>query len=164
MGDLFGGGQKTPKATKLQAQLAEQLFQQSAPIRSALFGRSMDFLSGGNGMDNPAYRALQLDVGQNFNQAKDNLISRFAPGGAMIEAMAGLEGDRASTLARGAAGIYDSELSRAMNLGTGVTGLALGSLGQAGNVQAQIANANAQEKAGTMGAVGAGLGGYLGAK
>lgn len=164
---MGGGGSKKKKTNfaDKQGELALQLFQQTDPLRQLLLGQSANFLRGGADVtETPAYQDLQLQSGQNFNQAKDNMIARFAPGGGLVDALSGLEGDRASVLSQGAAGIHESELNRALALGTGATGLSLGSLGQAGQVQAARAQAKADEKGGVAGGLGAAAGGFLGGK
>ena len=164
MGGGGGGGSK-PKYHDVQADLALQLFNQTDPLRQSLIGQSTDFLAGGNDVTGtPAYQNLQLQTGRNFNQAKDNMIARFAPGGGLIDALTGLEGDRASTLSQGAAGIYDSELSRALALGTGSTATSIGALGQAANVQAQRHAANSAEQAAKTQATGQAVGDIAGGK
>jgi hypothetical protein len=152
----MGGGsrKKQPKAYDVQSQLAQQLFAETDPLRRGMIGRSDAFLSGEDVMDSPQFANLKVQTGRSFNQAKDNAIARFAPGGALIDAITGLESDRASTLSAGAAGLQEDELGRAMSLGTGLAGASLGALGQAGNTQAMMAQANAQVKAAEKGAIG----------
>jgi hypothetical protein len=170
MGSGGGGGSKQAKKTaKMQRQFSEQLFNESAPIRTELFGRSTDFLQGGSDpRETPTWEALKLATDSGFNQAKDNTIARFAPGGGLISAMTGLEGQRANTLSQGAANIYESELARAMALGTGMAQTGIAGLGSAGQTQASLAQANAAQSGAGKGALGSGLGmaagGYLGNK
>ena len=153
----------TNSASDLQAQLAQQLFEQTDPLRRSLIGRSENFLESGNVLNTPQFADLKVQTGQMFNQAKDNTIARFAPGGALMDALTGLEGDRASALSSGAADLQENELSRALALGTGLTGTSLGALGQAGGVQAQLAMARSQQNAAEKGALGSGIGAMLGA-
>lgn len=165
-GALLGGGKKAKSpAADMQAQLAQMLFQQTDPVRRQLIDRSGEFLDGGMDVrQSPTYDALKLSADSNFNQAKDNVIARLAPGGGLVDALADLEFQRANTLTQGGANIYENELSRAMALGTGLTGTSMGALGQAGNVQAGLAAANAQQSAGKSEGLGQGVGYILGAK
>ena len=161
------GGKKKKKGVNfgdIQGQLAEKLFNQTDPLRQMLLNRSTNFLSSGDPRETPIYKNLQLTAGQGFNRAKDNTIARFAPGGALMEALTGLEGDRAQFLSQGASDIYSSEIDRALALGTGVTGQSLNALGQAGQLQAARAQANADRDAGKAGGIGAGLGALMGSK
>lgn len=164
---LLGGKKKKKKQgfSDVQAQLAQDLFNQTDPLRQALIGRSESFLGGGMDVtQTPMYQNLQRTAGINFNQAKDNAIARFAPGGALIDALTGLEGDRAGVLSQGASNIYGSELDRATALGTGMVAPALGAIGQAGQVQAMNAQASADRNAAKMGGIGSGIGAIMGSK
>lgn len=167
IGGSIGGKKKKKKQgfSDIQGQLAQDLFRQTDPLRQSLIGQSQSFLGGGRDVtQTPMYQNLQRTAGINFNQAKDNAIARFAPGGALIDALTQLESDRAGVLSQGASNIYGSELDRAMALGTGMTGSALGALGQAGNVQAMNAQANADRDAGKMSGIGSGIGAIIGSK
>lgn len=163
-GDKKGGGGSSA-ASDAQVQMAQKLFQQTDPIRTKLFGRANDFLAGGADVTNtPAYAAMKTSTDANFNRAKDNLIAATPTGGALTSALTNLEGNRAATLTGGAGQLYGDELSRAIALGTGVTGQSLASMGQAGAVQAQIAQARAEQSAGKSQGLGQGVGAVLGAK
>jgi hypothetical protein len=164
-GKKGGGGEASNPAADAQMRMAEELFKQSGPIRGSLMGRSENFLNGGmNVTDTPTFLAYKQSADQLFNKSKDNAIARTPSGGALTSALTNLEGQRASSLTQGAGAIYGDELSRAMSLGTGGSGQALNSLGQAGAIQAQMAAANSQEKAGKYGALGSGVGAYMGSK
>ena len=163
---MGGGGSRSRRspAVEVQSRLAQQLFEQTDPLRRSLIGRSDAFLAGGDVMDSPQFANMKVQTGRSFNQAKDNTIARFAPGGALIDALTGLESDRAATLSAGAAGLQEDELSRALALGTGITGQSLSALGQAGNTQAMLAQSNAQVKAAEKGAIGEVGGALVGGK
>lgn len=169
-GTAVGGaasGKKASKgnsASKTQAQIASQLFQQTDPLRRGLIARSGQFLTGGDVRETPAYGALKHAADSGFNNAKDNIIARTAPGGALTGALTNLEGQRAGALTQGAGALYGDEVSRAMTLATGTTGQSLNSLGQAGAIQAQMAAASAEQNAGKMSALGTGAGAYMGNK
>ena len=161
----MGSKPKESKASKTQAALAEALYNQTQPIRSGLIDRSSQFLSGGaDVMDTPSYLAFKSSTDRNFNRAEDNVIGNTAPGGALISALAGLEGNRASTLTQGAGQLYDAELNRALTLGTGASGQSLGALGQAGANQAAVAQAQGAAKAGMAQGLGSGVGAIVGGK
>jgi hypothetical protein len=215
-GGKKGGGDSNP-AADMQARLAQQLFQQTDPLRMGLIGRSQNFLgitpqqatsvapqAGGGGKSGlvseavqrsgasspvgdkfgvgtqgeaapaaagfgdvtatPTYAAFRDQANQQFAGARDNALARMAPGGALTEALVGLEGNRASMLTQGAGRIYEDELARAMTLATGQTGTALGGLGQAALAQGQMAQANSAQNAGKASAIGTAAGGYFGGK
>lgn len=168
LGGLLGkddGGTQTPKATKWQQQIAMDLYQDSDPIRQGLFSNSANFLGGGMDVRNTqAGLAYKNMADQAFGRARDNTMGRYATGGPLLAALTNLESNRAGALTQGYGQLYDAELGRAMQLGTGMSAQSLGGLGQAGSVQAQIAQANAAQSAAGKGALGAAAGGYLGSK
>jgi hypothetical protein len=159
----MGGGGKNEgggAAANTQARLAEQMFLQTDPLRSALIERSAAFLGApsaptdleaarqanafvpeGRGMftdlfqsqrdtaaanpasqptpraggapmgfgdvtGTPTYAALRDSADQTFRQARESATARLPAGGALIEALADLEGRKASTLTQGAGQIY----------------------------------------------------------
>jgi hypothetical protein len=154
-------------AYDVQSQLAQQLFSQTDPIRQSLIGRSQDYLTNGIGAS-PQFDAFKANEEAMYNQARDNIISDTPAGGALTSALVNLEGNRARDLTQARGAIDSEELARAMTIGTGTTGQALGALGQAGGIQAQIAAANAarnaEKDAAIYSAIGTGVGGYLGSK
>lgn len=211
------GGKSTP-AADAQARIAEQLIRQTDPVRSALIGRSAQFLGASPGMGNvqatssttlgvpvvaqgggvignalrqiqrnatpvatpiapttgptgmemvtasPTFQAFRDTANRQFASARDAAISRLPGGGALTEALVGLEGQRAATLTQGAGSIFEDELSRAMALGTGLTGTSMNSLGQAGAIQAQMAANRAQLISSKSESLGRGAGAFLGSK
>lgn len=158
-------GDSSNPASDAQAAIAQQLFEQTNPLRTSLIGQSTDFLNGGNSVTaTPAFAALKGSADQNFNRAKDNVIATNAPGGGLTDALTSLEGQRASTLTQGAGALYGDEMSRALTLGTGITQQANSGLAAAGSAQAAQAAAQAQATAGKAGAIGTGVGALLGGK
>ena len=129
-----------------------------------MISRSENFLSAPGSTESPSFLAFKESADQQFNQAKDNVIARTAPGGALTDALVDLESNRAGALSQGAGQAFDQDTARAMTLATGTTGQALGSLGQAGSTQAAMAQANAQQNAGKFGALGEAGGAAIGKK
>jgi hypothetical protein len=152
-------------AAEMQARLATQLFNETDPVRQSLIGRSNDFLGGGMDVTaTPTYGALRDATARQFQTARDNAISQLPAGGALSSALVGLQGQRASTLAQGASSAFGDEMARAMTLATGQTGESIGGLGQAAQAQGLSAQAGAAQNAAKSGAVGQGLGTYMGNK
>ena len=159
-------GQKAAgRAAQAQTDIAQQLLGEAAPVRQGLLSRSEDFLGGGmNVTDSPSFLAFKDATGDQFSRARDNVIAATPAGGALTEALTGLEGQKASALTQGAGSIYESELGRALQLGTGITGMGQQGMASAAQTQAARAAAEAQQNAGKAGAIGAGLGGLMGGK
>jgi len=121
----------------------------------------------GSGFDvtsTPTFADYKNVADRSFARAKDNAIATLPSGGGLTSALVNLEGQRADNLTQGAGNIYDAELARAMTLATGQTGVAMGGLGQAANAQALAPNAASQQSAAKSGALGTGLGAYMGQK
>ena len=158
-----GGGGGSGDAGAIQSQLAMELINQTDPLRRALIERSGAFLGGG--IDNSAqFSAFKAAAEPQFAQARESVIANTPTGGGLTSALTQLEGQRARTLTEAQGGIEQQELARAMQLGTGMTGPALSTLGNAANVQAMIAQSEADREAGMLGALGAGAGAYFGSK
>src|SRR5690606_1501115 len=152
-------------AADAQAMIAQQLFEETSPVRTSLIDASTDFLEGGGpGLSSPIFGALRSNIEDQFGVARDQIIADTPQGGALIAALAELDANRANALTQARGQATESELARAMTLATGSTGQAVSGLGQAGAIQAQIAQANADRQAGLFGALGTGLGAYLGSK
>lgn len=159
----LGGGSAGSPAADLQAQIAEQLFQQTDPLRTSLIDRSQSYLT--NGVDSsPQFSAFKASAEPQFATAKNNVIANTPAGGALVSALTQLEADRARTLTQARGAIDESELARAMTLATGTTGTSVGALGTAASIQAAQAQAEADREAGILGALGTGAGAYLGSK
>lgn len=154
-----GGG----NAGDIQAQIAQQMFAQTDPLRRGLLARSGQFLNGG--IDSSAqFGAFKSGAEPQYAAARNNIIANTAPGGQLTAALTQLEGNRAQGLSQARGAVEESELARAMTLATGTTGQALGTLGSAANTQAMVAQSEADREAGMLGALGAGAGAYFGSK
>lgn len=158
------GGKKGPAAPNASAdalaEISRRMFEQTDPLRTNLIGRSENFLAGNGDVTNtPQYLAMKNAADIQFGRARDNTISRTASGGALVDALAGLESDRANSLIQGAGGIADDEMSRAFGLATGLLPTTTSGLGQAAGIQAQqLAAQQAQQAAGKQAAgTGAGI-------
>lgn len=187
-----GGGGGSPAAAE-QAQLARRLFAETDPLRRALSARFEDFLGTGEvegpvaervrGLStDPIRRALKSGVESQFGNAREQIIEDTPAGGALVQALAELEAGKARTLSAGEGAIaeedfgrnlaiqglersaFDRELTGALGLATGQTGSAISGLGQAGGIQAALAQAEADREAGIYGALGTGIGTAVGLK
>ena len=151
---------KNPKpaptpAADAQARIAQQLFDESSPIRRELGADSLAFLQGDRDVTQGAgFAGLKDIIESQFGRARESVIGSTPTGGGLTSALTDLEGNRASSLVRGTAALNESELNRALTLGTGLVPSAIGGLGSAGFVQGQSALAAQQagsQKAGSTG-------------
>lgn len=118
----------------------------------------------GGVLSSPTYLAYKDTTERNFDDARDRVVATVPRGGALVSALTNLEGDRASTLTQGAGQVYENELARALSLSTGLAPVALNTLGQAGNSQALLAGAQAQQSSAKAQSLGSAAGSYLGSK
>lgn len=111
-----------------------------------------------------AGQAYKFMADSAFQNAMNNTTGRFARGGPLEAAMTNLEAQRAGALTQGYGQLWGDEYNRAFQLGTGMIPATMTGLGQAGSVQAQIAQANAAQNAAGKGALGGAAGAYFGSK
>lgn len=165
MGGGGGGGSGAGDAARMQAELAQRLVSQTDPLREALLQRSQGFLDGGSDVTStPMFQAFKGVTESQFQNARNNVIGATPTGGPLVQALTNLEGNRAMALGQGAGALEEAEIARAMSLATGTTGQAMSGLGQAGSIQAMLAQSNADRDAGLYGALGTGLGAWMGSK
>lgn len=141
------------------ARIATDLYTKTDPLRTALIGRSNDFLSGNLDVTkSPMFGSLKDAVDTQFQRAKSNTIGTTPAGGALTSALSDLEGSRASTMTQGIGDLAKGELDRSFGLATGLLPQTTGGLGTAAGIQANaFAQQQAQSAASKQGA-GAGLG------
>lgn len=162
----MGGSRNTQSpAANAQARIAQQLINQTDPLRRNLIGRSQNFLEGNLDVTaTPMFRDLKGGVETSFNNARTGIIGDVAPGGALTQALVDLEDRKARTLTGGIGQIAGNEQANAMSLATGQANTGLAGLGQAGQIQAAALQADAQRDAGIFGGLGAGAGAFAGLK
>ena len=163
-GKVFGDSKDTDpgEGANRLAWIAEQQLQQAQPIKNLLLDRSKAFLGGGGDLyGTPSFQALKSASDTQFNTARSNIMSSLPQGGALLESLANLEGQKASNLTQGYGNLYENELSRAFALGTGGTPVAMNALGQAAGVGGQIAQAQAQQQSAMTAGLGYAGGRYL---
>lgn len=161
-----GGGANGPDAmARMQADIAKKLFTQTDPLRRQLIGRSTAFMNGGLDVTrSPVFSALKQQTESQYGTARDNIIADTPTGGPLIAALTELNSNRANILGQAAGSVSEDELARAMMLGTGATGQAMSGLSQAASVQANLAQNRSMREASMFGALGGGLGAWLGGK
>jgi len=113
----------------------------------------------------PGYDFLKNTVEKQYGQARENALATTAPGGGLARVLSQIEMGRADSMIAGKSNLYDTEMNRAFSLATGTPlTTSTSALGTAGNIQAQIAMANAQQNAAAKQGIGMGTGMMLGGK
>lgn len=163
-GGMPPGGPGSPANWSLDA-IANNLFQQSDPLRRQLIGQSTNFMSGGmDPMATPEFAAIRSYADQQANQARDSILETMPAGGTLLDKLADVDIGKARTLTDAAAGIYGDNLNRAMSLATGGTQGAISARAGADQLRAAREAASAERDAAAKGSVGTGVGMALGGK
>lgn len=125
-----------------------------------------DYLpSGPTGVEaSPLFAALKQTTEDQYSRARDNILGSIPQGGALTDSLVNLETSRARDMTTNIGNLYQQELDRAMSFALGTPVQSMQGLGQAANVQSNMALANAQNNAATKQALGAGAGAYFGSK
>ncbi len=149
MGKSTSAGDAAGQAAQAQTRLAESLVRETTPLRRGLIKDSDLFIQGQRDVTGlPEFAAFKGSAESGFNRAKENIIANTPEGGGLTAALAGLEGQRASSQAGFTGALASDEVNRALQLAT--FGAAQGSqgLGSAGFLQGQRASAEGQANAG----------------
>jgi hypothetical protein len=170
-GGKGGGGSTFNPYEYMSANLANTLFQETAPTRNLLEGSLNQFLSTGvtPTLFSPVYAAGKDAIEKQYGVAKDQLMSGSPKGGTVGDALAQLESGRASDLVNLKSGIASDLFSKAYGMAystpqTSIAGLSGAGQSFATQQAAQSASAgNAKSgKAGGLGMLGQGAGSMLG--
>jgi len=160
-----GSGAAAQRAALAQEKLANRLVKQSDPLRESLFYQSDRFLRGDQDVTGlPQYRAAAGMADAQYKRAQDNIIGSTPEGGGLMAALAGLEQNRADTLTGLVSDIGGQQMGRAARLATWGAATGSGGYGAAGGLQAQLAQARAQENAGKAQGMGSAAGAAAGLK
>ena len=162
-----GGGGSSNAPAQMQAQLAQQLFAETGPLRDLLIGGP------GGGMlgqliTNPPSQPFERDVLESkFARARESVLaSTHGRGGALQASLTDLAGQRALGVTGLAQAQQQQQIENLFRTFAGVTGtgqVALGGLGQAGSTLAAAGAAKQQSQLGLLGGLGTGLGTVIGA-
>lgn len=165
LGDMFGSGDITSEAGQQSADIARQMYSETAPLREDIIGRSERFLGGGfdpteSAMYAPSRRALETQ----FQQANELARQGLPTGGSLNEALAENIRARAGGLSDIESAITQDEYNRAYGLATGTPALAMSTLSNLAGSEMQAAAMQQAGKNQMFGGFGAGLGSFLGGK
>lgn len=139
-----GKGKQTPAASPYEsaaAQIAQQTYADTAPVRNDLLAQMGNFLSGGVDFSKsplyaPMYANARSGIESQYNVAKDNILSSTPAGGGQIAALAGLESDRAGNISNTQNAIFSNLFNDVLQKTYGVAFNApqqsMAGLGQAG--------------------------------
>ena len=101
-----GKGKQTPSTSPYEAagaKIAEQTYKETTPIREDLLAQMASFLQGGfdptkSPLYAPMYANARSGLEGQYNVARENVLANTPRGGGQIDALAGLESDRAGNI------------------------------------------------------------------
>ncbi len=158
MGKSSGADRSAEAAARAQSDLAQQLLNETSPLRKRLIGDASVFLRGDRDVTGlPEFAALKGANEAQFGVARENIIANTAEGGALTAALAGLEADRATNQTNFTGALASDEVNRALGLATFGTASGQQSLASAGSLQGLRAGIESQDNAVKKGAVSAEL-------
>lgn len=145
IGQSLGTKAEDPEAINALAQIAQQMFSQTSPIREGLIDRSTSFLDGGfDPRMSPTFDFARSNIDQSTDLAKDRILATLPAGGSVNQALTDLEINRANAMTGAASDIFNQEMAQAFQTGFGAPlTTSTASLGSAGAIQSQLAQQNA---------------------
>jgi len=138
-----GKGKQTPSQSPYEAaaaQIAGETYKETAPIRDTLLLQMQDFLKGGDPSKSPTFAPLYANaragIESQYNVARDNILSGTPRGGGQINALAGMELDRAGNIDNAqntiASNIFNDILQKTYGVAFNAPQQSMAGLGQAG--------------------------------
>ena len=164
MGKDTSGARAAAAAQQDMSDLANQLANESAPLRRALINDSTNFVTGGVEGTNaalfssPQYQAAQASIDAQSQRAIDNAIANNPVGGGLSEQLTNIDMQKALGLAGAGGQIAENEMNRATQMATFGAAQGTAGLGQAGNIASALAGMQAQQNAGKSSGAGQAIG------
>lgn len=135
--------------------MAEQYWDETAPVRSGVIDRMAKFVNGGfDPAQSPLYAAQKKAIEEQYGTAMDNLLARLPGGGALNEGITGLEVGRANSLIDALAQIFNQEYTAALDMANASPGTTFQGMGTGGNINAPVIGGQAQKQSANMNAFG----------
>jgi hypothetical protein len=169
MGSVLGGGKgepDMPESSQIASRIAQDMYYSTEPIRQTIINRGRDFLRGrgptgapGFSITHaPAYRVVRPNIEDQYQVARENLISNVPSGGALTQALGDLESNRAQSLQQLMGNIAMDEYNKIFGLATGTAPSSATTLATIGGQQAQAQMGAESNKVNAMGDLGLGIG------
>jgi hypothetical protein len=144
MGGGGGKGSKDPPSSPYetaQAQIAQDTYKETAPIRDTLLFQMQDFLKGGDPSKSPTFAPLYANaragIESQYNVARENVLGNTPRGGAQVSALTGLESDRAGNIGNAQnaieSNIFNDILQKTYGVAFNAPQQSMAGLGQAGS-------------------------------
>lgn len=122
--------------------LLENMANQSMPLFQQQTQNAMDILSGNfNAAESPLFGGIKQGIEEQYQTARDNLLSQLPSGGAIGSSLASLERGRAGSLSQALSDIYQQYLPAAQQMAVNLPVQAAGGLGTLAGLQTGAYNA-----------------------
>lgn len=170
-GGKGGGGEASEaagEAARAMADLAQQYYAETAPVREPVISRLGQFMGGDFDVSaSPLYKPLRRGVENTYSAARKNIMANLPAGGPLQEGLTTAEISRAGGLTDIMSQLGADEYSKAYSLASGSPQVAFSGLGSAASGYGASATGYNQAQANLynllgMGAMGAGM--YFGGK
>jgi hypothetical protein len=159
MGKSSGGGGEDNPYAEVAANIAQQIFEETTPMRQNIVGRGEQFLEGDfDPTASPIYNPMRKGVEGQYNVARENVISSLPQGGGLQQGLADVETGRADALSAVTGQIAQNEYNKIFGYATGTPIQSISGLNQAGGIVANQLAAEDQGKGAATGGLMQGLG------
>ena len=134
--------QASANAANLSTQLAQQVWNETSPVRSSVLNRLTSFMQNGLDPTNSAlYAPLKNQVENTYQTGRNNLMSQIANGGALYEGLSDLERSKSSSMGDLMAQILQDEYNKAYGIASGAPQQSTSALMGAGQTGSSLLSA-----------------------
>jgi hypothetical protein len=161
---MGGKGGGSNDANDMAQQMAMRQYRETQPLRTGILERGQEFMEGGfDPTQMPVYNVGRQGIESQYDVARQNILGGMPAGGQMFDRLADVEVNRANQIGGLGAQIAQDEYNKLYGVATGAPQVSMGALT---SLAGSRAGAQAQQQAGKYGmtgALGGGLGEFLGA-
>ncbi|MHC4266541.1 MAG: hypothetical protein ACYSUK_11510, partial [Planctomycetota bacterium] len=145
--------------------ISRQMWNRAKPISTEYANRANRFMRGKlNPTASPMYASGRMGIEDQYDVARDQMISNLPVGGGLYSNLGDLEVDRANALTGLEGRIAQDDYNKAYGFATGVPQSSASSLTTLAGTQAEAAAQETAAKYGALGDIGAGAGTMYGMK
>ena len=154
-----------PDSSRMAEKMAGKYWDEARPMLKKYGKRGNQFMRGDfDPTASPMYESGRLGIENQYDVAREGLISNMPAGGQLFSEMGDLGVDRASALTGLEGGIAQDEYNKAYGFLTGAPQASMGTLASLAGSQAAAQSQETGAKYGGLGEIGGGLGMMYGMK
>lgn len=133
--------------TRLLSQMTGDYYNKTGGLRNTVIGNLENFMNGNyDPTESAMYAPLKASAEQQYGTAKDSIMSELPQGGALLEGLANLQGQKANTLSTLLAQLVQDEYNKAYATGTGSQATAASGITNAVSGSNSLLSALAQQQ------------------